>query len=134
MLFRSAVFTYGFPVAQILGTEPKFTEGAISALSGVRGDSTYMQISTPIQPGNSGGPLVNDRGEVVGIIAATAAVEAFFKASGSFPQNINWAVKSEFAASMFDQPAARQQTSDRAHAIERTRKAICKIEAEASGS
>ena len=51
-----------------------------------------------VQPGNSGGPLINERGNVVGIVTSTAAVEAFYNATGSLPQNINWAVKGAYAS------------------------------------
>jgi S1-C subfamily serine protease len=49
------VFTIGFPVMKILGTEPKYSEGTISSLAGVHDEASFMQISVPIQPGNSGG-------------------------------------------------------------------------------
>ena len=76
----------------------KYTDGSISSLSGIQGDATFFQISVPIQPGNSGGPLVNQEGNVVGIVTATAAVEAFYQATGSMPQNVNWAVKGAYAS------------------------------------
>jgi len=110
------VFTIGFPTTTILGSEPKFTEGSVSALSGVGGEASFLQISVPVQPGNSGGPLVNDRGEVVGIIAATAAIEPFLKASGTLPQNVNWAVKAEYAQLLFDPPTLSRTVSSRREA------------------
>lgn len=92
------VFTFGFPVVELLGAEPKFTDGAISSLSGLANEAAFAQISVPVQPGNSGGPLVNERGEVVGVIAAVAAVRPFLEAVGTLPQNVNWAVRSEYIA------------------------------------
>ena len=92
------VFTLGFPISDILGKEVKYSEGVINSLSGIQGDATFFQISVPIQPGNSGGPLVNQAGDVVGIVTATAAVEEFYKATGSLPQNVNWAVKGAYAS------------------------------------
>jgi S1-C subfamily serine protease len=59
------VFTIGYPAPDMLGSEAKFTEGVVSSLS-VGGDAGYMQISVPVQPGNSGGPLLNGSGEVLG--------------------------------------------------------------------
>lgn len=97
------VFTLGFPMADVLGGDIKYSEGVINSLSGLGGDSTFLQISVPIQPGNSGGPLINLDGDVVGIITSSAAVEHFFKASGgALPQNVNWAVKGEYASLMID--------------------------------
>jgi len=92
------VFTLGYPVSDILGKEVKYTDGSISSLSGLQGDATFFQISVPIQPGNSGGPLVNTDGDVVGVVTASAAVEAFYASVGVMPQNVNWAVKGAYAS------------------------------------
>ena len=76
--------TMGYSVVDILGaSEPRFTDGAVSALSGAGGgEDNFVQISVPVQPGNSGGPLINEAGQVVGVIAAGAALEPFLKATG----------------------------------------------------
>jgi S1-C subfamily serine protease len=74
----------------------------VSALSGIQDDASYFQMSVPILPGNSGGPVVNMHGEVVGIVTSTAVVEAFYALSGSLPQNVNWAPKSDYVRLMFD--------------------------------
>ena len=124
------VFTLGFPAKSLLGMEPKFTEGTISALSGPGGEASFLQISVPVQPGNSGGPLVNNRGEVVGIITSTAAILPFLTVTGNLPQNVNWAVKAGYARPLFDQPEALSPTPNRRAAIERVRSALCAIEAE----
>jgi S1-C subfamily serine protease len=90
------VFTFGFPVMEVLGSEAKYTDGAISSLSGIGDEASMAQISIPVQPGNSGGPVVNDRGEVVGVIDAGADVDAYVQASGTLPQNVNWAVRGDY--------------------------------------
>ncbi len=123
------VFTMGYPVAEILGQEPKFTDGSISALSGVGGEASLLQISVPVQPGNSGGPLVNERGEVVGILTSTAAVRTFLAVTGTLPQNVNWAVKTEYARLLFDVPTVKSVGVSREEAVQRVRRAICRIEA-----
>jgi hypothetical protein len=123
------VFTVGFPVTDILGRDPKFTDGSISALSGLGGESSLMQVTVPVQPGNSGGPLLNHRGEVVGIITSSAAVARFLQESGTLPQNVNWAVKVEYAAPLFERPTVKPQAVDRADAINQALKAICLIQA-----
>jgi len=102
------VFTYGYPVADVLGAEPKFTEGTISALSGPGGEQTFLQISVPVQPGNSGGPVVNEAGEVVGIVVAAAAIEPFLEKTGTLPQKLNWAVKAEYGSVLFEEPEPMQ--------------------------
>jgi S1-C subfamily serine protease len=91
------VFTIGFPVWSLLGVNPKYTEGVVSALSGIGDSKNVMQITVPIQPGNSGGPLVDSHGQVVGIITATAAIPYFYHHTGTVPQNINYAVPSYYA-------------------------------------
>jgi S1-C subfamily serine protease len=92
------VFTIGFPNIQMQGVEPKFTDGKISSLAGMQDDPSEYQISVPVQPGNSGGPLCDARGEVVGIVVARLNDMAMLETSGVVPQNVNYAVKSRLAA------------------------------------
>jgi S1-C subfamily serine protease len=89
------VFTVGHPLAGLLSSEAKYNEGTISALSGMQDDQHLMQISVPIQPGNSGGPLANSRGEVVGLIVSTINGSALLKQSDIMAQNINFAIKAD---------------------------------------
>ena len=83
-----------FPFASILGNDQKYSEGVISAMTGIDGDKTRYQISTPVQPGNSGGALVNEHGFVVGMIDSTLSTKYIAREKGTIPQNINYAVKS----------------------------------------
>lgn len=64
------VFVLGYPLVQTMGTEIKLTTGVVSSRSGYEGDRSQYQISAPVQPGNSGGPLFNDNGELIGIVSA----------------------------------------------------------------
>lgn len=64
------VFVLGYPLVQSMGTEIKLTTGVVSSRSGFQGDKSQYQISAPVQPGNSGGPLFNDNGELIGIVSA----------------------------------------------------------------
>jgi serine protease Do len=59
-----------------------------------------VQISVPIQPGNSGGPLINDRAEVIGIVTSTANSYFFVKNRNTIPQNVNFAVKSNYLVNL----------------------------------
>src|SRR5262249_4848380 len=68
-LLGEAVATYGFPYSNILSS-PNFTSGNIAALSGLKGNTSFLQTSTPIQPGNSGGPLLDSAGRVVGVVVS----------------------------------------------------------------
>lgn len=65
-----SVFVLGYPMVDTMGDEVKLTTGVVSSRSGFQGDKSQYQISAPVQPGNSGGPLFNDRGELIGIISA----------------------------------------------------------------
>jgi len=122
------VFTVGYPTPDLLGTDPKYTNGTVSALSGLRSDASFLQISVPIQPGNSGGPLVNEDGEVVGVVVSTADAPAFILATDSIPQNINWAVKSVFASALFTPPSASvTSASAREDIIEGVTEATCLV-------
>ena len=89
------VFTYGFPLVGLLGdAEPRYSEGFVNSLTGISNDPRFFQVSIPIQPGNSGGPVFNERGELVGM--ATSSIDSInaMQTFGSMPQNVNFAIKS----------------------------------------
>jgi len=123
------VFTVGFPVQEILGGEAKFTEGTVSSMTGPGGETSLLQISVAIQPGNSGGPLVNYRGEVVGVVTSTAALLPFLRIAGTLPQNVNWAVSADYARPLLPQAQLVAATSSREDAIKRAQAAVCRVEA-----
>ena len=89
------VFTIGYPHIGIMGFKPKYTKGVISAVTGIKDDPTVFQTTVPIQPGNSGGPLFNEKGEVVGLTTASLSLLAI-ESMGAIPQSVNYAVKSSF--------------------------------------
>ena len=62
-----SVFALGYPLTNILGNEIKFTDGKISSLTGFKGNVSLYQTNTPLQPGNSGGPLFDYEGNLIGI-------------------------------------------------------------------
>ncbi len=90
------VATVGFPDIGLQGFSPKLAKGEIASLAGSQDDARYFQISVPVQPGNSGGALVDGRGNVVGIVAAKLSARAALEATGALPENVNYAVKSSF--------------------------------------
>jgi S1-C subfamily serine protease len=89
------VFTLGFPLVTVQGQEVKATFGRINALSGTNGDPRFLQIDVPTQPGNSGGPLMNRQGEVVGVVTSTLNQLVALRLSGALPQNVNYAVRGQ---------------------------------------
>jgi S1-C subfamily serine protease len=97
-----AVLTIGFPNPQMQGYEPKLTDGKISSLAGAQDDVRFFQISAPVQPGNSGGPLVDARGNAVGVVTARLSDRAAMQASGAIPQNVNYALKSSYVLSFLE--------------------------------
>jgi TPR repeat protein len=90
------VFTIGYSHPTLMGAEPKLTDGIINSLTGVGNDPCTYQISIPVQAGNSGGPLLNMKGEVVGIVTAKLSAAEVFKWTGDLPQNVNYAVKAPY--------------------------------------
>jgi S1-C subfamily serine protease len=98
----ASVVTVGFPNPDMQGLEPKLTKGEVSSLAGIQDDPRHLQISVPIQPGNSGGPLVDVRGNVVGVVVSRLADDVTFKATGSLPQNVNYAVKSFYLIALLE--------------------------------
>ncbi len=97
-----SVFTIGFPNTAVQGMEPKFTDGKINGLFGMQDDPRHFQISVAVQPGNSGGALVDVRGNVVGIVTFRLDDLKTFRLTGSLPQNVNYAVKSAFVGAFLD--------------------------------
>jgi hypothetical protein len=88
------VIVAGYPYQGILSDSLNITEGIVSGLSGVGNDSRFLQITAPLQPGNSGGPLFNQKGNVVGVVTAKLNALKFIEYTGSIPENVNFALKS----------------------------------------
>jgi TPR repeat protein len=97
-----SVFTLGFPNVEVQGVEPKLTRGEINSLAGIQDDPRFVQMSVAVQPGNSGGALVDTRGNVVGIVTMRLDDLKLLEMSGSLPQNVNYALKSSFILAFLD--------------------------------
>jgi S1-C subfamily serine protease len=96
------VATIGFPDPSLQGFSPKLAKGEIASLSGAGDDPRYFQISVPVQPGNSGGALVDEHGNVIGIVSAKLDAAVALAASGALPENVNYAVKSSLLLSFLE--------------------------------
>jgi S1-C subfamily serine protease len=92
----ASVSTIGFPNIDIQGLSPKVTKGLISGENGFQNDVRLWQISVPVQPGNSGGPLLDQKGRVVGIVVSQLNCHQAMEATGSIPQNVNYAIKASY--------------------------------------
>jgi len=89
----SKVFVYGYPLAlNLMGKEIKVTDGMINSKTGIQGDVKSYQISNPIQPGNSGGPLFNDNGSFIGVITSGLKKEV--------ADNVGYSTKSSYVMNL----------------------------------
>lgn len=87
-----SIFVLGYPMTDTMGEEVKLTDGIISAGSGYKGDVSMYQISAAVQPGNSGGPVFNSEGNVVGIVCG----------KHSSAENANYAIKTSYLYSLIN--------------------------------
>jgi len=86
------VIAIGFPLKGLLSSDAIITTGTISALAGVKNDRRKIQITAPVQPGNSGGPLVGENGSVVGVVVGKLNALKIAEVIDDIPQNVNFAV------------------------------------------
>jgi serine protease Do len=95
-----SVYTIGFPLAGVLASSASVGQGVVSNAAGLDNDPRMFQISIPIQAGNSGSPLFDSFGRVVGIVTSTLNNSVLFKATGTLSQNVNFAIKSSYLRSI----------------------------------
>jgi S1-C subfamily serine protease len=96
------IAVYGFPLSDALASSGNIVVGNIAALAGLGNDSRHYQISAPVQPGNSGGPVLNYEGAVVAIVVSKLNAIQAAKITGDIPQNINFAIKGSVATNFLD--------------------------------
>lgn len=87
-----AAYAFGFPLSGLLSDNGNFTNGVVSGLRGLRESATEIQVTTPVQPGNSGGALVDATGNVIGVVVGKLDAGAVSRVTGDIPQNVNFAV------------------------------------------
>ena len=91
------VYTLGFPDPELLGfKESKYAEGVVSSFSGSDDNQTVMQVSTPLQPGNSGGPILLANGTVIGVVRYKLDQLTTIKEKGYLIENVSFAIKSDY--------------------------------------
>ncbi|MBR0823353.1 S1C family serine protease [Bradyrhizobium liaoningense] len=112
--FRSgdSVVAIGFPYHGLLTSDFTVTTGIVSSLSGMRNDTRFLQISAPVQPGNSGGPLFDTTGQIVGVVTAKLPGLRIAAATGNIPENINFAIKTGALRDFLDNSVVPYQTAE----------------------
>lgn len=114
---RSAIFgenvtVTGYPLAGILSSDLIVTSGQVNSLAGLGNDPSMLQISAPVQPGNSGGPLVDRAGSVLGVVTSKLNVGRLARVTGDYAQNINFAIKPELLRLFLDSNQVTYKKAD----------------------
>lgn len=104
------VAAFGYPHSDILASAGNFTRGDVTALSGMHDDSRFLQISAPVQSGNSGGPLLDASGNLVGVVTAKLNAVKVMLASDDLPQNVNFAIKAGTLTGFLDANRVKYKT------------------------
>lgn len=106
-----SVAVIGFPLKGLLAEGPSVTTGAVSALAGPGNDARLIQITAPVQPGNSGGPLLDEAGNVVGVVVSKLNALKVAAITGDIPQNVNFAISARFAQQFLDANGVDYETA-----------------------
>jgi len=96
------IYIYGFPLTGMLASSGNFTIGNVTAVAGLGDDTTMIQMSAPVQPGNSGGPVLDQYGNVVAVVVSKLNALRVAKLTNDVPQNVNFAIKSLIAMSFLE--------------------------------
>ena len=125
------VFTIGFPLSRLLGNSARMSKGLVSATTGIRDNPAQVQISAEIQPGNSGGPLLDKDGQVLGIVVQTINPWKIAQSTGgALPQNINFSVKNDPVVEFLKSTSPETYAAlsyDRRTTFEDAHKAVVKV-------
>ena len=115
-----AVVVVGFPLQGLLSSQASVTAGIVSRLAGPRDDPHQLQITAPVQPGNSGSPLLDASGAVAGIVVAKLNGLRIVKRMGAIPENVNFAVNAKYARALLDRSGVPYQTATSDEALSTT--------------
>jgi serine protease Do len=127
------VFTIGYPLSRLLGNSARMTKGLLSATTGLRDDPNLIQVSAEIQPGNSGGPLLDHDGHILGVVQQTMNPWRVAQATGgALPQNINFAIKNDPILDFLklaNPDMSAKLRFDQASSLEKAVHAVAKVQA-----
>jgi S1-C subfamily serine protease len=99
-------------LAGLLTSDFTVSAGIVNSLSGLLNDTRFLQISAPVQPGNSDGPLLDTSGLVVGVVAEKLNALKFASATGNIPENISFAIKQGALRDFLDNSVVPYKTAD----------------------
>ena len=129
-----SVIVFGYPLSFALSSLGNTTLGNVTALTGLRDDSRFIQISASIQPGNSGGPVLDEAGRLTAVIASKLDALKMVRATGDIPQNVNFAIRVSTLVSFLEanqvpfEVATTATTLSNVEIAERAEKASVQIE------
>jgi S1-C subfamily serine protease len=103
------------------------TKGEISSTTGIQDDPRQFQISVPVQPGNSGGPLFDTSGNVVGIVVAKLNAALMVEHTGDLPQNVNYAVKSAYLLPLLEEYRSQMPAPDEESGTEKMKEIVSRV-------
>ncbi len=96
------VVVVGYPMSGLLGSGPQVATGVVSSLIGLYDDTRSLQFTAPVQAGNSGGPLLDSTGALIGVVAAKLDAQRIQELTGDVPQNVNFAIKNAMVRTFLD--------------------------------
>ena len=105
-----SIEVFGYPLQGMLSDQAKITTGIVNALAGLSNDSRFLQISAPVQSGNSGGPLLDRAGNVVGVVTSKLDAVKMMAYADEIPQNVNFALKASLVRDFLDANAVSYET------------------------
>ena len=112
------ISVFGFPLAGTLSSSGNFTGGLVSSLQGLRNAAGDIQITAPVQPGNSGGPVLDASGLVVGVVQSKLDAVRAAALTGDMPQNVNFAVSLDVLADFLEMNQVPFRSSPRSASLD----------------
>ena len=107
------ITTLGYPFGKTISSKIKLTSGVVSSLSGIGDEFTRMQIDAALQPGNSGGPIYDSYGNVIGVAVAKAGIFYFLENFGTLPENMNFGIKPSVVKTFLQSNGVKYKTSNK---------------------
>ena len=115
-----AVTVVGYPLVGVLGTRPSVGFGNVTSTVGIRNNPAQMQISVPVQRGNSGGPVLDQAGNVIGVVVSKLDALKMAQRTGDLPQNVNFAIRGDTVRAFLESNNVEFEASEVATRLEST--------------